>query len=268
MDKTRNDFKTDTEWYRYLATNEEKEEVKNTEIIDVYYTCVNCNFVKAIKVESSYIDDIVSQLKTGICPKCKHKGFKLIDAKEYKRIVKLNKSNKSNDKEKIYQNAVYAKNYILDEREKVFKDLTNKLKNKKISPERFVSLFYNICFDIMKRAAKNFNVPSFDWLSERKYILDMGQEVIELYNIKESQEDLLKNYDKEADEIYLEYRNVYEYERDEYKQDLRENRLNKKNYQRIGNKNILRETRLNDRAITKKEKSFKKELEKDVNRLK
>lgn len=300
--KTREDFETESAWLTYDLTHPEEEEEESRfeeeSEVTIYYVCKNpkCDFIKkqAVSITPSQLEEIVQALPKGKCPNCGTNGFKLLNKEEYekelKRIEKLKKENNKNDKEEEYkQEAVGEAKRILeialDDIKELYEDLRYKLENQEITPKCFVTLFYNISFDIMNNVNKSYRKKYYagliDLKSERNTILGMGQIVLDLYNIEEEQIDIIENYDKEADQnyqvIYNVYNSKYELELNEDFEDYkRETRL--ENYMAdIKRKRKLEENALNkvmdkskkraDKLHEKEENSFAKSLSEYVNKI-
>lgn len=247
---------------------------------DLYYKCPNpkCGFVvkvprKVIEENTEAIEEIENNLD---CPKCGKKGFKKLSEEEIKKYLLAKKKEEQEEikkeQEKVREQKVgVAKDvvkYIETERKKLFDDLKSKLMSNQITPKRFIALFYNISCDIMLSRKKEY-LP--DWLAERKTILRMAQDVIELYDIKEEQEEIIASYDVNEDAIYEVYHQKY-IEGDElaYNEYIGESRLN--DYMRkLEEKNKARVEKVaeksSDKIQHKLEMNFKKSLNDGIRKI-
>lgn len=297
--KKREDFETESAWRTYLVTHpEEKEERFEEESeVTIYYVCKNpkCDFIKkqTVSITPSQVEEIVAALPKGKCPNCGSEGFKMLNKEEYeqelKRIEKIKKEKNNDSKQKEKEEAVTEAKEILQEAlediKELYEDLRRKLEKKSITPKCFVTLFYNISFDIMnsvnKSYRKNYYAGLIDLKSERKTILEMGQIVLDLYDIEEEQISIIENYDKESDENYKVIYNVYnsKYELglseefEEYKRETRlENyiadikrrrKLEEKNLNRVMDKSKKRADKLQEKEFN----SFADSLSSDVKKI-
>lgn len=288
--KKREDFETESAWRTYELTHPEKkdeeEEFEYESEVTIYYVCKNpkCDFIKkqTVSVTPSQLKEIEDMLPKGKCPNCGSNGFKKLSKEEYekelKRIEKLKKNSEEEKNKEFKEEATSEAKLVLkdalDDIKDLYEDLRIKLKRNDITPKCFVTLFYNISFDIMNSVNKSYRKKYYagliDLNKERKTILDMGQIILDLYNIEEEQIDIIENYDKETDEnyqvIYNVYNSKYELDRNEEFEDYkRETRL--ENYIKdIERKRKLQENQINkvmdksqkraDKLQNKEEKSF------------
>jgi predicted nucleic acid-binding Zn-ribbon protein len=203
---------------------------KESEI--VHFECINpkCNYI--VEVKKDLLEDAEFKKKSSevtlievTCPKCSGFGFKQVsEEKELEIEKKIKEAELEIKKEKIKEAELEKKKkeakkheeyiekadevveYIIKEEKKVFEDLSKKLMNKEITPQRFIALFYNISCKIIASRKKEY-LP--DWFSERKKILDMGQNVLDLYNLEEDQEEIIEGYNVQEDKIYTAYSEIY-----------------------------------------------------------
>lgn len=279
--KTREDFDTESAWLTYDLTHPEEEEEKSSfeeeSEVTIYYVCKNpkCDFIEkqTVSITPSDLDEIVQALSKAKCPKCETSGFKLLNKEEYekelKRIEKLKKFNKIDEEKEFKKEATSEAKKILekalDEIKDLYEDLRYKLENKEITPKCFVTLFYNISFDIMnsvnKSYRKNYYAGLIDLKSERNTILGMGQIVLDLYDIEEEQIDIIENYDKEADVNYQVIYNVYN---SKYELEINEEFDDYKRETRLDNyiADIKRKRKLEEKALNKVMDKSKKRAEK------
>lgn len=284
------DFDTISEYYTHMVTHPEdvpktddeiaeekrkkEEELELSEAEVVYYRCnnKNCNNLMKSKepIPKSELGVVKDAIKTMRCTKCGGKGFSLITKAEYEKQEVLNKKALKEEKEKIREGKKFdiradkAVIYIELEREKLFEDLTDKLKNGDITPERFVSLFYNCNFLILKCASRKFNIPNFDWSEYKKTIRSMSNEVLKLFSIQKTEEELLLEYDIKDDEIYEVYEENYIEDNEEafieYKQTKRLNDYMRK-IEEKNSKNYL--DKMEDK-IERNEKTLENQFEKEL----
>ena len=241
----------------------------------IHFECINPNCDNIINVSLEYVEDedFKEQIEELVCPKCGSRGFeKLSEEKEVELEKKLKKKAELEAKKKIElekkefaETANEVVKYIIKERKKLFDDLSKKLMNKEITPERFISLFYKISCDIMVSRKKEY-LP--DWIRERKTILDMGQTILDLYKIKEEQEAMIEAYDEKEDEIYIAYNAKYINKKDElYEQYISETRLSnymkrrQEEINKIEERNVSKNT---NRIETKLENNFARNLKNNV----
>lgn len=296
--KKREDFETESAWRTYILTHpEEKDEEREESEVTIYYVCKNpkCDFIKkqTVSITPSQLQEIVEALPKGKCPNCGSNGFKFLTKEEYeeelKRIEKLKKENDVQKKKQQKQEAVGEAKIILDaalnDIKELYEDLRQKLENKEITPKCFVTLFYNISFDIMNRVNKSYRKKYYagliDLKSERKTILEMGQIILDLYNVEEEQISIIEEYDKEADEkykvIYNVYNSKYELQQtqefEDYKRETRlENYINEiERKRKAQEKEINRVMNISkkrtDKLQEKEEKSFADSLSGYVNKI-
>ena len=123
---------------------------------------------------------------------------------------------------------------------------------------------------VNKSYRKRYYAGLIDLKKERKTILGMGQIVLDLYDIKEEQEEIIEDFSKEADEnyqaIYNAYNSKYELnQNEEFEEYKRQTRL--ENYI----KDIKRKQKLQEKAVNKvlnkSEKRADKLQEKDENKF-
>lgn len=298
--KTREDFETESAWRTYDLVTPKEDEIEEedefpTEVI-IYYVCKNpkCDFIKKQKVviTNSELEQIKEELPNGKCPNCGGHGFKLLNKEEYekeeKRIKKLKSSKKEEEEKKYKEESVIEAKSLLEEAQEdikeLYEDLRQKLERKDITPECFVTLFYNISFDIMnsvnKSYRKNYYAGLIDLKSERKTILEMGKIILDLYNIEEDEIDIIQNYNKEDvnykviyDTYYSKYELGVEQDFQDYKMETRlDNYINE-----IERKRKLEEKNINktmdkakknaDKRQDKEENSFLKSLNQYVNKI-
>ena len=269
------------EAYEKVQEEKDKKEKEENNKAIIYYICTNkdCNYLMQSKeaIPEKYLDDVKEDLVKTRCPKCGKTGFKLITKEEYDKQEKINKTKiKQAKKEELDHNRLLKRVdkaiiFIEREREKLFDDLSSKLKNKDITPQRFISLFYNCNHLILIRAQKNYNIPNFDWNEHRKTIMKMADEVIRIYNIKETEDEILAGYDRNQDEIFKVYEENYVEDNEEafieYKQSARlndymkslEEKASKKYVKRQENKVKIKQDRL-DNDFGKMLKEYVKKL--------
>lgn len=288
------DFETYSEYYTYIIEHPEsrpktddeieEEKRKKEEELDaesatiVYYRCnnKNCNNLMQSKeaIPNSQIGVVKDALKEMRCTKCGSKGFTVISKEEHDKQLVLNKKALKEEKEKARQDKKLdirsnkALIYIEIETEKLFKDLSDKLQNGDISPERFVALFYNCNFLILKSASRKFDIPNFDWQEHKKTIKDMSEEVLRLYKVQKSEEEILLSYDIKADEIYDVYEENYiegnEEAFIEYKQSKRLNDYMRKLEEKNSNRYLNRQEGKSERIQDKLEYKFENALKANV----
>ena len=157
------------------------------------------------------------------------------------------------------------------ERENLFEDLVTKLKNGDITPKRFISLFYHCNYLIMKNTQRMYKIPNFDWNEHRKTIMKMADEVIKLYKIKESEDEIILSYDYRQDEIYKVYEENYVEGNEEafieYKQSTKLNDYMKKLEEKASNKYLDKQEVKSKKIQKKLENEFELDLKKYVNDL-
>ena len=160
--KTRKDFETEAAWRTYDLVTPKEEEKEDEDVeteVTIYYVCKNpkCDFIKkqTITITKEQLDKIKEELPKGKCPNCGGHGFKFLkDKEEYekelKRIKKLKEDEKEEKDKQYKKEAVGEASLILenaqDDIKKLYEDLRYKLEKKDITPECFVTLFYNISF--------------------------------------------------------------------------------------------------------------------------
>lgn len=298
--KTRKDFETESAWRTYdLVTpkEEEKSEEDTATEVTIYYVCKNpkCDFIKkqTVVITKVELEQIKQELPKGKCPNCGSHGFKLLkDKEEYekelKRIKKLKEDDKEKKEQEQKQEALGEAKLILDRTQddikKLYEDLRYKLEKKDITPECFVTLFFNISFDIMNHANKLYRKTYYagliDLKKERKTILDMGQIILDLYNIEEEEIDIIVNYNKDDQNykvIYNAYYSKYELgieqEFNDYKMETRlenyiddikrKRKMEEKNLNKVMDKSEKRANKLQE----KEEDNFTKSLSQYVNKV-
>lgn len=247
---------------------------------DLYYKCPNpkCGYI--VKIPKKVIEensDAIEQIENNLdCPECGKKGFKKLSEKEVKEYL-INKKKKEQEEAKNEAESLRGEKievakdvvkYIESERKKLFDDLKSKLLSNQITPKRFIALFYNISCDIMTSRKKEY-LP--DWTRERKTILAMAEDIVELYDLKEDQEEIIASYDLNEDKIYEAYHQKY-IDGDElaYNEYIGESRLN--DYMRkLEEKNQKREqtvaTKSSDNIQHKLEMDFKKSLNDSIKKI-
>lgn len=244
----------------------------------VHFECPNekCNYLITVQEEYLEEESFQEQINEIRCPKCNSTGFKKVsDEKEIeiqkKELEEKKKELKEKDKlEKIEmkEKANKVVEYIAKERKKAFDDLSKKLMNKEITPKRFVALFYNISYDIMVSRKKEYQP---DFLSERKTILKMGQTVLDLYNLKEEQEEIIEEYDIKQDEIYEVYNAKYIHKNDLlYQEYIAENKYldyKRKRQEKLNKVKENYEKKETNRKIEGYEKTFKKRLKENIKKI-
>lgn len=299
--KTREDFETESAWRTYdlVTPNEDEEKEEDEDFpteVTIYYVCKNpkCDFIKKQKVviTNKELEQIKEELPNGKCPNCGSHGFKLLSKEEYEkeeqRIKKL-KTKEQEEKEKQRKEESVSEAKLLleeaqDDIKELYEDLRQKLERRDITPECFVTLFYNISFDIMnsvnKTYRKNYYAGLIDLKSERKTILGMGQIILDLYNIEDKEIDIIENYNKNDVNykvIYNTYYSKYELGDDqdfeEYKMETRldnyiseierKRKLEEKNL----NKTMDRSKKQADKLQEKEENNFLKSLDQYVNKI-
>lgn len=254
--------------------------MKEKKAPDLYYRCPNpkCGYV--VKIPRKVIDEnpeAISEIENNLdCPECGQKGFKKLSDEETREyLIKKKRAEEKKVRDEASklraQKVGVAKDvvkYIETERKKLFEDLKEKLLSGQITPKRFIALFYSISCDIMVSRKKEY-LP--DWASERKIILAMGQDIIDLYGIQEEQEEIIAEYDVNADKIYEVYHEKY-IEGDElaYNEYIGESRLN--DYMRkIEERNKKRVERASekqsDKVQAKLEMDFKKSLNDGIKKI-
>ncbi|MEG2348531.1 MAG: hypothetical protein RSB67_02655 [Clostridia bacterium] len=246
-----------------------------------FYECPNpkCGYI--IKVSKNVLEEdknTLEELENNIeCPKCGKKGFKKlskekikeIKEKENKKVEENNLKKRQDLHDKKVDVAKDVVKYIVKERKNLFEDLKTKLLSDQISPQRFISLFYNISCDIMTSRKKEY-LP--DFAGERKTILAMGHDVLDLYNIKEDQEEIIDSYDIQKDEIYEVYHQKYiEGDNTTYNEYIGETRLN--NYmKKLEEKNMAKQESRCSNSSKKYQKNlelnFKKSLNDGIKKIK
>lgn len=298
--KTRKDFETESAWRTYDLITPKEEEKSDEDIateVTIYYVCKNpkCDFIKkqTVVITEAELEQIKQELPKGKCPNCGSNGFKLLkDKEEYekelKRIKKLKEDDKRKKEQEQKQEAVGEAKLILDRTQddikKLYEDLRYKLEKKDITPECFVTLFFNISFDIMnhtnKLYRKTYYASLIDLKKERKTILEMGQIILDLYNIEKEEIDIIENYNKEDENykvIYNAYYSKYELgiEQDfnDYKMETRlknyiddierKRKIEEKNLNKVMDKSEKRANKLQE----KEEDSFAKSLSQYVNKV-
>ena len=260
--------------------NKQKEDDSNNKNI-IYYVCTNkdCNYLMQSKEEipKKYLDEVKEDLAKTRCPKCGKTGFKLITKEEYDKQEKINNEKLKKlkkeelDHNRLLKRADKALIYMEREREKLFDDLSNKLKNGDITPQRFISLFYNCNYVIMKNTQRNYKIPNFDWNEHRKTIMKMADEVVRLYDIKESEDEILAGYDRTQDEIFKVYEENYiegnEEAFIEYKQATKLNDYMKFLEEKASKKYVNRQENRSKIKQKKLENEFELDLKKYVKNL-
>lgn len=280
--KTRADFETEAEWWTYQLTNDMFEEESSEEIakaeIDEYgiFECINCGEI--IDEEITKPDKTKKYSERLKCPKCGKRKFKKI-TKEKKQQL-LNKKQKKEEQEKKDIALSYSKDMQADIKD-LFDDLEIKLKNKEITPERFVALFYSISCKIMtyydKAYRKEYFVSFIDWKNDSKRIYKMGQTILDLYELKKNQEEIISSYETEKDEVYNAYMAKYEYGNEEVFKEYKDNATLRGYIKQIAARQVADEMamrreekieqKISDKQREKSEEEFRKSLETNVKRL-
>ncbi len=281
--KTRDDFSTEAEYLTYLLVNPEEEnvEIDPARKAILYYKCNNPKCSNVMKtneeIHEMYIEQIKEALDTAICDKCGHVGFSFINEDEYIKIDKENKKQlKAEDlkKKNKVKNITYAIKYINLEREKLFKDLLDKLVDGQITPERFVAVFYHATYRLTQSAVRRYEIPNFDWSEQRKLIKTMTDAVLDRYEIKKEHDEIIEQYDIKNDELYKVYEEHYEKDPDEhdeifaeYKRETRLNDYIKKISEKHADIENKRAEYRMDKKYERAEDKFTKNLKAQVKKL-
>ena len=279
--KTREDFETEAEWWTYQLTNDlldDEEEEEPKEEVDEYgiFECMNCGEIIDEEITKPDITKKYSERLR--CPKCGKRKFKKIIKEKKEQLLRKKKNKEEQEKKDVATD--YSKDMQNDIKD-LFDDLEIKLKNKEITPERFVALFYSISCKIMtyydKAYRKQYFASFIDWKSEPKRIYEMGQTILDLYDIKQTQEDITKSYEAEKDEVYNAYMSKYEHGDEEAFKEYKDNATLKGYIKQIAARQVAEEQamkrlekneqKLSDKQRAKSEDDFRKSLESNVKRL-
>lgn len=182
---------------------EEQEKIKNFKI----YFCSNCGFVFDEKKVGNTVEEVLkNQYKPGKCPYCHKEGcFKETLEKEINELKKKLKNKKKTEQEK--KKDIIEEN-IKDDVEDLLQDLSTRLMKGKLSPKSFVNVFYNLSVNIAKRYSKD--LPGSLDPSYYKNILALCDTTLDLYNVNEDAETILKSMDEDIEQNKL-YLAEYEY---------------------------------------------------------
>lgn len=271
--KTRSDFETDSEWYTYKVTHKEKEEediAEEEEKYDEYgiFQCMNCG---EIIDEFETKPDITKPLKDRLkCPKCGKRKFKKITKEKKKLLLKEIEKKKKREKEKRTRNAEIEREKFEIEIKDLLEDLRGKLFDNKISPNQFVNIFLRISFIIARTTLRE--VPIDDWLHFQKLLLSMSDDVMKTYDINIDCETEYQNCKEnmEQNELYIAYLKKYE-ESDRYSLGQYELGRRVEDYEtelkviELENEKSMRfAQKIEEKNVDRTNKSFQKELEKNV----
>ncbi len=214
--KTRADFDTDSEWYTYKVTHrslfEEKhqdEENKN-EIPPAIYQCRLCGYI----INETIPPFVKLEDYKGKCPGCgctiDAKNYRLVKpehlkkAEEYKKEKELKKKQEKNSEKRLLTlKANSLKKKIKEKLMDIYEDLKKELELGNIDAKRFSQLLINLFYNVIKYNKSS--VLDISWSEFRNLTFDMADNVLNTYNIKEELEDILADYEKDKDDMYLEY---------------------------------------------------------------
>lgn len=262
----------------------EKEDENELEEDYAFFQCQNCG---------SFIDENeppykkISEYK--VCPFC---GKKNIDGKLFKKISKFEfeeamkfqqkKKKEIQEKEAIKkkkENKQNSLNKVLKDKMKedikdLYKELNDDLKMGKISPERYYCLMINLSYNIVKYNSRR--MDGISWTDFRKYIVDISKLTLDSYDLKADLDDALDNYEKEKDELYLEYNlKILEgaedlqsdpYEVEELKKEIRTTEYEIKAQEKLNEKVMKKDKYITDKELKKEEKNFKEILKRQTSK--
>lgn len=240
------------------------------------FECLNCGEI--IDENITKPDKKLKYSERLKCPKCSRKKFKKITKEKKEQILRKRKKDQESLKK---DEAKTFSDDMTNDIKNLFDDLEVKLKNKEITPERFVALFYNISSKIMsyydKAYRKKYYASFIDWPSERKNILEMGNTVLDLYDVKEQQEKIIKQYEVEKDEIYSAYMSKYEYGMEDDFKEYKDKATLVEYIKDIGRRQVAEERakkaeekiveKISDKQRKRAEDTFKESLAKNINKL-
>ena len=219
--KSRSDFSTDSEWYTYMVTHpeefdevdeEEKDKEKNKEYQKAIFVCEKCGNI--IDETDKYFDKVQNKNikrdeKGNIlkCPKCGADQSKLkkITKEKKEELVKKKKRKEEKEEEKLLR---IAKENIKDDILDLLEDLSKRLEVGELDVNRFVVVFFNLSWNIVKRYSKDLEI---DWIDYRKSMLQLSKTVTDLYDTKIDAEEILEEYNEDIskDSLYLAELNYY-----------------------------------------------------------
>lgn len=214
--KTRADFNTDSEWYTYKVTHrslfeeESSDEENKNEIPPAIYQCRLCGYI----INETIPPFVKLEDYEGKCPGCgcviDAKNYRLVKsehlkkAEEYKKEKELRKKQEENSEKKLLTlKANSLKKKIKEELMDIYEDLKKELELGNIDAKRFSQLLINLFYNVIKYNKSN--VIDISWSEFRDLTFDMAGNILDTYNIKEELEDVLTDYEKEKDDMYLEY---------------------------------------------------------------
>lgn len=213
--KARSDFSNDSEWYTYKITHpdefrEDKQEDEDEKIKPAVYQCRLCGYI----IDETIPPFVKLEDYNKKCPGCgckiDAKNYRLVKpehlkkALEYRKNKEINKKQKEKEEKKFLMlKASALKKKIKTELKDIYEDLKKDLENGEIDAKDFVRLLINLYYNVIKYN-KN-NVLDISWSDFRDLTYKMADNVVENYNLKQSVEEILEDYEKEKDDKYLEY---------------------------------------------------------------
>lgn len=217
--KIRADFDTDSEWYTYKITHadlfnkkddDENENENKNKVLPAIYQCKICGYI----INETIPPFVKLEDYKGKCPGCgckiDAKNWRLVKpehlkkAEDYKKEKDLKKKQEENrEKRLLEKKAYFLKKKIKDELMEIYDDLKRDLEAGKIDGKNFCQLLINLYYNVIKYNQNN--VLDISWSEFRDLTFKMADNVLNTYNIKEEIDDILACYDKERDDLYLEY---------------------------------------------------------------
>lgn len=200
--KARADFETDSEYWTYRVTHpdeykteeqlEEEEEEKKALEVEPYgiFQCVACGFIiDEFQTKPDPRKKLIERLNK--CPKCGKRKFRKI-SKERKKEIELQEKKK--EKKQQINEAMIEREKIQTDVSDLLEDLTKNLLDKEITVTQFVNIFVRLSFRIANHIKKELPM---DWISYRKYLLLMSDDVLEHYE-----------YARNSEQEYLQYQEL------------------------------------------------------------
>lgn len=204
--KSREDFETESDWWTYRVIHEEEFralEEANKPKEEYPYLIIQCLKCGAIIDENETKPDITIPYHLRVSCKCGNKSkFKAISETKKKEILQKKQKENLSD----YRIKRIIKRIEID-LEKVQDDLTEDLKEGRISPERYIVLMLNLFsreYDYYSRTVGK----KFDWKNFRDTSLEIAKKQVEQkYEceiLDEKLAQIANEYDEEKDKYFLE----------------------------------------------------------------